>query len=66
MTATTIIDRCVSSHAVGIVSSRPYSAFFDTTAATHHSFSMEAAEPTAQMPTGMLFLWGGIADCLVY
>jgi hypothetical protein len=56
MTATTIIDRCVSSHAVGIVSSRPYSAFFDTTAATHHSFSMEAAEPTAQMPTGMLFL----------
>jgi hypothetical protein len=35
--ATTIIDRCTSSHAVGIVSFCPYSAFFDTTAATHHS-----------------------------
>ena len=34
MTATAIIDQCESLHAVGIVSSCPYSAFFDTTNTT--------------------------------
>jgi hypothetical protein len=74
-TATTIIDGCSSLHAVGNLSSCPYLPFFDTTVAMHHSplhiptrrkwhqndpIGVGAADPTAPMLTGMLFLtsWG--------
>jgi hypothetical protein len=69
-------------HAVGIVSSCPYSVFFDTTTATHHSPIMyqiggrgTTTHSELRLPSRQLRCrrgcsssprWGGIANCLVY
>ena len=52
--AATIIDQCASLHAGGIVSSCPYSAFFDTIVRTpphqRHGMPMAAVTATLSLP----------------